>query len=379
MIQAIKDYFEGRSTFFSDQELPQAIAKRYFASVLASKLRIKTYKKLARLMEHDVPLIRAVGDLKTRALKRGATDFEALALQGIEQRLRNGLAPGNAFESFVPSAEGVILQSYESDFIQGLRDCARAIEDASRIRAHVTSAIAAPFLYVILLLAVMYLYGAVVIPKIALVLPPEQWTGSLKGLSIISAFVTSSWFWVFLVALVSLFFLFFWSLPRLTGGFRAFLDRYPPYSIYRVLVGAGMLQSLASLMMSGLSVPQSLERMQRLSKSNPWLHERITSTLFYLRDGDQLGDAFYKTKLCFPDPELIEDLKLYATLDHFDQTLMDVARTWTEESIENVSRTSKVLNNMLLLLVGGFMAFMALGILGIGSRISDYLSMSHMM
>ncbi len=356
-----------------------AVATTVFGSFLGGGRRAKMYKKLARLMEHDVSLLEAVSNLKNRALKRGASDFEAVVLKRVEKRLHDGLPPGQAFARFVPVNEGVILQSYDADFIKGLKDCAKSIEDAAKIRGHIVAALAAPLFYAALLLGVMYVYGSMVLPKIAVVLPFERWTGTLRGLALMSFFTTSVWFWVFLAGLVLSFALFAVSLPRFTGPVRAFLDRFPPYSIYRILVGAATLQSLASLMHSGRSVPQALQRIERLSRKNLWLSERVNAALFHLRSGEQLGEAFFKSKLNFPDNELNEDLMLYATLDHFDRTLIDIARSWTEQSIDRVSATSKAANNFMLMLVGGTMAYMVTGILTLGSRIQEYMHMSHMM
>ncbi len=366
-----------RELFAPDSGFVVGFAKKVFSG--SGKTRKKLYRKLARLMEHDVSLLQAVSNLKSRALKRGATDFEAIVLAQIERRLREGLQAGQAFEPFVPINEGVVLQSYDSNFIQGLLDCAQSIEDNQKIKSCIVSATAAPGFYLALLLVVMYIYGNVVIPKIAYALPMEHWTGLLKGLAWLSLFVTSSWFWVFVGGLVCFIALFFWALPRFTGPVRAFFDRFPPFSLYRILVGARTLQALASLMSSGRSVPQALERLQRLSRRSPWLLERLNATLFHLRSGEQLGEAFQKTRLHFPDPELIQDLIVYAMLDKFDKTLIAIARTWTDESIVQVTATSKVLNNVLLIFVGSFIAFMTMGIMGIGAKIQEFVNAAQIM
>ncbi len=366
-----------RQLFSPNSRFVIALAIKFFSG--SGKTRKKLYEKLAGLMEHGVTQQRAVVNLKKRALKRGATDFEAIVLGQIEMRLREGKAAGRTFEPYVPINEGVVLQSYDSNFIQGLRDCAKSIEDNQKIKSCIVSATAAPGFYLALLLVVMYIYGNVVIPKIAYALPMEHWTGLLKGLAWLSLFVSSSWFWVFIGGIVFAVLLFFWALPRFTGPVRAFLDKYPPFSLYRILIGARTLQAIASLMSSGLAVPQAVEKLKILSERFPWLFERLESTHFYLRDGKQLGEAFELTKLHFPDQELIEDLIVFATLDKFDKKLIEIATNWTEESIKQVSTTSKVLNNVLLIFVGSFIAFMTMGIMGIGAKIQEFVNAAQIM
>jgi len=67
-------------------------------------------------------------------------------------------------------------------------------------------------------------------------------------------------------------------LPIWTGNVRRFLDKYPPWVLYRDFSGAMLIVSLSTLMRSGVSLRSSLERSLRFS--SPWLgwHTRNRKT-----------------------------------------------------------------------------------------------------
>lgn len=359
--------------FSSDSAFLIFFARLYF--IANGKARIKVYRKLAMLIENGVSFSNGIKELKQRAQDRGGkTDFEAVILSQAINRNTEGFNAGQLFEPFIPISESVVLKSFENDFEEGLNRCAKMIEATSKIRSLIISAVASPAFYISLLFVVWYVFGVKVIPVIATAIPMEKWTGPLLGLAYVSQFAASNWFFLF-IGFILLFVIFvIWSLPRLIGKERVFLDRFPPYSLYRIMIGASVLQSISNLMSAGHSVRESLERLRAFSSKNPWLMERLDSTLFFLRKGENLGNALRYTRLNFPDLELIQDLQTYATLKDFDRLLMKTATEWTEESIEKVSAIAKIMNTFLLLVVGGFLMFMVLGLMSIGSMVQQLSS-----
>ena len=94
-----------------------------------------------------------------------------------------------------------------------------------------------------------------------------------------------------------------------TNGRSAF-DKAPPWSIYRIFTGVGWMLSLSALVKAGTPVSKAL-RMLR-ADATPYLLYRIDRTLIFVNNGDNLGDALYKTGEGFPDNEIIGDLRIYA-------------------------------------------------------------------
>ena len=86
--------------------------------------------------------------------------------------------------------------------------------------------------------------------------------------------------------------LLIYSLPRWTGPVRRYLDRYPPWVLYRDFSGAMLIVSLSTLMRSGVSLRSSLERALRYS--SPWLSWHVKEILLRLSrpNSSTFGDAF---------------------------------------------------------------------------------------
>jgi len=156
-----------------------------------------------------------------------------------------------------------------------------------------------------------------------------------------------------------LFLISFWTFGAWKGPLRAYVEGIPPYSIYRIFVGVGWLLSLSSLVKAGTPVSKALRSLR--SDASPYLMYRIDKTLLFINNGDNLGDSLYKTKLHFPDKEIIGDLRIYSELDNFQESLGQVAYDWLETSIEDVANKAAVLNTVAILFVAATIAWVVWG------------------
>ena len=112
-------------------------------------------------------------------------------------------------------------------------------------------------------------------------------------------------------------------------------------------------------MKAGTPVSKAL-RMLR-ADSTPYLLYRIDRTLLYVNNGDNLGDALYKTELGFPDEEVIGDLRIYAELDNFQDALERLSDDWLETSVEDIEQKAAVLNAVAILAIAGIIAWVVMG------------------
>ena len=129
--------------------------------------------------------------------------------------------------------------------------------------------------------------------------------------------------------------------------------------MYRVFVGISWLLSLAALVNGGTPISTALRALRR--DASRYLKERIDKTLVFINNGDNLGQALAKTKLNFPDVEVINDLKIYSELDNFEEALNNMANEWLEESVVMIEQKASVLNMIALLAIGGVIAWAVMG------------------
>jgi type II secretory pathway component PulF len=197
----------------------------------------------------------------------------------------------------------------------------------------------------------------------------ETWTGLAGQMGIMSIAIQE-----YSVPIIVFFFAFAillgWSLPRWTGLMRAKLDhKVPPYSFYSLFVGSGFLLCLSALVRVGVPIPEALRRLRQSAK--PWYLEKIDAVLFHVNEGQQLGDALYLSGYGFPDPEIIEDLKLYASLGNFDERMENMAREWIDEGVERVRIQAQGLNLGMMLTMGLLVGWMGLGLMALLEQVTS--------
>jgi type II secretory pathway component PulF len=163
------------------------------------------------------------------------------------------------------------------------------------------------------------------------------------------------------------------SLPRWTGITRQMFENIIPYNIYRMWQGSAFLLSVASLMSSGVKLDDNA--LKRIANSaSPYLQERVFAIARQLSSGLNLGDAMAATKMNFPDGELIDDLRIYATLKGFETNLYSITHAWVGDVEAKVVAAMKVLNTIALVSIAVTLGVLISSIFGVVQQIQDSAS-----
>ena len=316
--------------------------------------RIRFYRKVATLMRNGKQLITSIENLQKRAARRGKTDVEAVALNEILQGLRQGKSFADAIQHYASVNERMVLEAGENsgDLPNALDLSAEILDASSQMKSKVLGAIISPLFLISMLIGILFLLARVVIPKLTAVLCPEQWEAPARLLYKVTQVVNSHWMLLVLFLLIAALVGIGLSLSRWSGKGRAAFDRIPPWSMFRLLIGSGWLMSLASLIKSGETVLNSLQKMQRVSKKNKWLYDRLGRAVFFYSSGLNLGEALEATKQCFPDRDIVDDLVVYADMEGFDDILHSLGREWAEKGLEKIKQQAGILNTAAITLVG---------------------------
>ena len=105
--------------------------------------------------------------------------------------------------------------------------------------------------------------------------------------------------------------------------------------------------------------------------ATPYLQERIFAIARYLSSGLNLGDAMAATNMSFPDEELIDDLRVYATLKGFETNLYTITRSWVGDVEGKVVAAMKVLNTIALVSIAVTLGVLISSIFGVVQQIQD--------
>jgi type II secretory pathway component PulF len=336
------------------------------------QLRIKQYARIQKMLEAGLPLLRILEELHERASDNGKRrgDVNAVVLAEWKNKLQNGARFSEAIAGWVPQVELMILSAGEDSgqLAVSLKSVIAFATSGNQIRSAITGGLAYPLLVTLLILVYIYIFGVHVIPKFAAVVNPAQWHGVARSLYLLSGFV-QSWAVYVLIGVAVLVVVMLFSFRRWCGRIRTVLDRFPPYSIYRLMMGSGFLTALAALIAAGTPVDRALVKLG--SMSGPWLYERIDAALFGLKSGFNLGEAMKNSGHGFPSPEIVDDLCVYAEFSDFSAAIQRVADDWMTEGTATVNTSMKLLSTMSIFMLAAVVMWLVAGFFGIQQEISN--------
>ena len=342
------------------------------------KKRISFYRKLSKLMSNGVQILDAMDMLYKQASKNDTKKDEPIAvvINAIRTGLKNGNRIAQSMHGWVPSSEEMMISAGErSGAIEStLEGVCKAIESGSQMKSAILSGIFYPTILLLAAVGVMALFGIKVIPQFAKISSTDTWTGSAAGMAIMSNIVKNYGIYIGL-SIGILISSIIYSLPRLTGNIRIYLDKLPPYSLYQLWIGSGFLLSLATLVRAGEQAEKSMMLMRE--QASPWLKERIDACLTGIRAGYNVGEALDRSGYQFPDQEIIDDLAIYAKLSGFDDAMKLVGEEWMSSGVAKVQMQSAIAKGVATLMMGAVVAWMAFGLFAIQQNLTSAIQNVH--
>lgn len=356
------------------KELELKFSRFMFSSGTSARRRL--WIKLAKLLENGVPILDALKSIHERRAENGGKDPVTVAIAQWIERLRNGHRVGQAIEGWAPRDEQMLISAGEQSgkLDEALLYAAEVMQAKSKIRSAVASGLMYPAIMMLMAIGVLIMFSYKIIPEFSRVVPDERWEGVARIMINLANF-SREWIVLVLAAIVGLIAALFMSFPRWSDGLRVKLDRYPPYSVYRMLQGSTWMISLAALVAAGVRVENALQQLGQ--GASRWLDARTQACLRGMRSGLTMGDALAKSGYGFPDREIIDDLGVYSRLSGFDQALSIIGKEWITESVERIQGMMKAIFGISVLMVGLFIAFMVGGLIGMELQMASIVQGSY--
>lgn len=352
------------------------IIEEYYAKMIcifSNDARLKLYRKIASLMKNRFSLMSALDMLHDSASDGGKSPGEpmAIAIACWARALNNGLTFSDALKGWAPDRERLMLSVGDVSDLEGaLMNLIRVTEGSTKMVRPIIGAIAYPSFLFMMAVLIIYGIGVYMVPPMLDAAPNTIWTGMARDLVDLSAWIKEYWLVAF-SALPIIMIIIYGTISIWTGRIRAFVDNIPPYSLYKVFVGISWLLALSALVKGGTPVSTALRALRR--DASRYLKERIDKTLVFINNGDNLGVALQKTKLDFPDREIIADLKIYSELDNFEEALESLANEWLEESVYLIEQKAALLNMVAILTVAGVIAWAVMGTFAMQDQITKQM------
>ena len=334
---------------------------RFMCLHLGGDDRLKIYRKLASLLRNRFSLMDALDRIHDIFSDDGKNPGEPLAIAVAHwmRAIQNGESFSEALRGWAPPSERLMLSVGDvSHMDQALDNLIRVTEGVKRMVGPIVSASSYPAFLFCLVMLILWAIGAYMVPPMLEAAPNVKWTGVAKTLVDLSYFVQDYW-WTFIVFPIVIFGILLWSMPVWKNRYRVFVDNVPPWSLYRVFIGVSWLLALAALVKAGTPVSKALRNLK--NDASPYVIERVDKALTYITNGDNLGEALYKTKYNFPDKEIIGDLRIYSELDNFALALDQISTEWLNEAEATITTKAEVLNTAAILLVSAIVAWSVWG------------------
>ena len=356
----------------SRESLERGFGKWWFSNMDAAGRR-RLWMKLAKLIENRVPIVMALETLYTRRRAiRGDGDPQVIALRSWIEGMNNGKRLSQMLDGWVSPVERMLIAAGEASgtMQRSLEAATRVMEARKEIRSAVVKGVAYPLILVGVAFAVLYVFGFRVVPEFTKIVPADRFHGLAAVLIALSDFARG-WIVVTAGALVAALAAFFISLPRWDGRYRIVVDRYPPYSIYRIVQGSTWLIGLSSMLEAGVRLEAALQQLSEMADN--WLANRINAAIRGMRSGLQLGDSLHRSGYEFPDREVIDDLAIYSSLSGFDEALSILGREWLTESVAQIKARMTVVFGVALFSVTLLVATMVGGMMSMQIQMTQVI------
>jgi type II secretory pathway component PulF len=166
------------------------------------------------------------------------------------------------------------------------------------------------------------------------------------------------WFPALVIIVIAIVAWLIWALPNLNNRIRIKLENIPPFSLYRIMVGAGFLEAFNSLLSTNVQQREALLILEKFAK--PYLKYRINKIQELTEQS--FGQALISIKLNFPDKEVVKELTMASKQGNVAKALPDVVESFKTEGVELIEIQANIANGVAKGMVFGIIIFLVLGI-----------------
>jgi type II secretory pathway component PulF len=335
------------------------------------KMRFRIYRKMQGMLSMNEALSRALERLWYNASDMGRQPERpaAMALREWLKCDRSGKTLSEAMNNWIPSAELYMIRAgEESGQVSNALSAIMHVGDSGqRMKKAVSSAVAYPLMMMALLSGVFYLFGVSLVNNMRKAAPPKVME-AMSGIAAVSDFIMEHGI-IMVVLILGSIFVIAATMPFWRGELRVKLDKYPPWSWYRIWQGSAFLLGMSALLKAQVPLKRAIEILQE--ESQPWMRERLSSAREEILRGRNLGEALRAGGYEFPDPQVALDLEILSERADVGSVIDSITKEWIEEQIEVLTIQAAVIRTGGLFCVGGVISWAMLSILKITTILTD--------
>ena len=345
---------------------------RFTRAQISNKTRGDIYSILGSLLDNGALLGDSLDMLYAIYSDEGRkpTQPAAIMLNEVRAMVVDGKTFGQAIAKWVSPEESSLIAAGEKsgNLRRAFTDALYLISVRGRIWGAVGSGVVYPIILAGALVVMLKIIAYKVIPALAKTSPATSWQGA-GHVTYLMSYDVQHYGLATLILTCLLVVAIVVSMPFLTGTPRYYLDKFPPWSVYRRINGGLFMLSMAVLISSGVKQAEALELL--VKNATPYLRERIEAVIYGTTRGLFFGDALRDAEYDFPDKRTVLLLTILDKLDGFDVALRRFADDELGRVQEQVEATMKVFYVVMLALMGLITAIITLGSFSIQNSIGN--------
>lgn len=333
-----------RASFFS-------IVKRV---QFGTKAQLAFLEDLSLLINDGIPANRAV-DMMAK-LNRGISREVATT---ISHKIAQGQPLGDGMrEWFAPNVVELVRVGEAGGALnQTLKSAMNLLSQQGVAIGAFIGALTYPLFVIVMGCFIIVYLNNSVFTQFRLIKPVEQWPAAGQQLVALAAWI-QHWWWIVIVGIVAVAVLFRYLMSNYVGEWRSALDQYPPFSFYRTLTAARLLETLGLLVSNGVVFKSAIKIMQH--QSNPYLHSHLVTMEHLLSLGKtNIAEVLATGLVSHQD---LMRLKVMAEVKGFEHGLIRMGIRGTEQATATLKLLSRIVGGAFLAVGAGLILIIIQGI-----------------
>lgn len=352
--------------------LADRIALAHAKFALSLKVRMRLYRQISVMLENEAKVKDILEELYNRASRNGTKPKEGLAVVIGEWLLtvRQGGKLSDAMVGWVPENEVMVVAAAEQsgNMPEVMQNLVEIVETRAAIQGSIIGKSAYPLALFGLTMVFLYIFGVKVIPQFTNVIPVDRWPRLAYSLYLMSQFVRN-WGLPVLVLTLVIVAASLASMPVLTGRVRAKLDSIPPWSIYRMIIGANFMITLSTMLDSGVRIHDAITIIKNISSK--YVSECLEGVIYGLNSGRDFGDALMQSGYEFPSREVAEDLGLYVRYSgDYAAAIKVIAKQWLKNGVKTIQERMEIIQTLSVIFMAVIIGWIVSGMFAIQMAIS---------
>lgn len=322
------------------QALFNTIKKRFNYMRFTSKSQLAFLEDLYTLVNDGIPANRAI-----EMMAHVTTGISKDVALSIAQKISEGRPLADGMREWFPLGVVEIIHVGEEGgaLNETIRSAMNTLGQRTSTFSALMGAITYPLFVIIMGCIVIIYLNETVFVQFKEIKPFEEWPEA--GRDFVSlANTLERWWWLVILGAMGIVIFFRSLLNNYTGELRTLLDKFPPFSLYRRLAAARLMETMGLLVANGVVFKNAIKVMQY--QANPYIAYHLSMMEHLLSTGKgNLADVL-STGLI--DDEDIMRMRVMAEVKGFEHGLIRMGIRGSEKSNKALKLIGRIVGGIFL-------------------------------